>query len=161
MHRALTTLLLVLLSSCGANLLVVRSHVEARSTTGHLIELELDYQPPDGLVHDLDSPVLEFLFGIAAEPFDLVVSTGIAIDAMFRADRRVQLGPLGWLASLTPFATLVPCIQFPPWGRHPVDTETLATLRDGNAEQRAAAARTLLQDDRIRAARVTGGAPAP
>ena len=158
--RAVATLLpLLAVPACGANLLVVRSYAEARTTTGQLVELELDYRPPYGIVHDLDSPLLEFLFGIVAEPFDLVVSTGIAVDAMFRADRSVQLGPLGWLASLTPFATLVPGIEFAPWGRRTVDPAALAALRDGSADQRAAAACALLQDDRITAARVIDQVP--
>lgn len=153
--RALAALLpLLALPACGANLLVVRTHMEARSTTGHAVELDLDYQPPYGLVHDIDSPVLEFLFGILAEPFDVLVSTGMAVDAMFRDDRSVQLGPLGWLLSLTPFATLVPGLEFAPWGRRTLDAATLEVLRDGSPAERAAAARNLLQDDRIVGARV-------
>ena len=48
-----------------------------------------------------------------------------------------------------------------PWGRRTVDPETLTALRDGSAEQRLAGARALLQDDRIKAARVTGRANDP
>lgn len=158
--RALATLLpLLALPACGANLLVVRTHTEVRSTTGHVVELELDYQPPYGIVHDLDAPVLEFLFGIVAEPFDVLVSTGFAVDAMFRADRSVQLGPLGWLASLTPFATLVPGLEFAPWGRRNLDADALEQLRSGTDAQRAAAARALLHDERIVGARIQDPSP--
>jgi hypothetical protein len=145
--RACVLLLLPwLLAACGSNLLVARHQAELHLPSGATVPIELDWRIENGML-DLGEPISTALVGLLIEPFDWLASTSIAISSITDSDQHVVLGPLGWLAALTPFATLVPEFEFPPGYRQDIDDATLAKLRAGDV----ATARTVFGDRRITA----------
>lgn len=145
--------LLTTLYGCGTNLLVVRRDVEFRAADGTHLTLPIDYQIADGVLADLvENPIARAGVGLVLEPVDWCASTWVALSAMFDGDQHVAWGPLGWLGALTPFATLLPRIEFPPGPQADATAEQLARLRSADAAVRAAAAREALHDERITAA---------
>ena len=69
-----------------------------------------------------------------SEPVDWVMSTVTAARAIVRSDLSVAGGPFGWLAALTPFATLIPELDLGPRGSAEVDDATLERLRLGDLD---------------------------
>lgn len=158
--RRLVVLTALFASACGGlNVLIHRGPIEFVAPDGQhwpgLVEVQEEYGPagfhPVGVV--------------LGEPFDIVLSTASSIQAVFDPDLRIAWGPLGWLASLTPFVTASGPIKFwwpwGSWGPVPVDESQLTALRDGDAEQRLAAARAATDDERIVSARLTSDEPLP
>jgi hypothetical protein len=145
--------LLAPLAGCGTNLLVVRRTVEFRAADGKHFTLPVDYQVADGVMADLvENPVARAGVGLLLEPIDWLTSTWIAGRAVFDGDLQVAWGPLGWLGSLTPFATLLPRLELPPGPQADATADQLARLQSADAAVRAAAAREALHDERITAA---------
>ena len=134
-----------LLSSCGACLLVHREDVELRTPTGQVIPVRIEFRTPDGILNTCE-PLEKLLLGFLLEPVDWVFSTSGAWQCMFDDNQDVQLGPLGWLLTLTPFATLVATPTFYNHTFANVDEAMLARLRAGEVE----AAREAFGDWRIR-----------
>lgn len=141
------------LAGCGTNLLVVQRDVEFRAADGTTLAMAVDYRIADGVLADLvEQPVARAGVGLLLEPVDWIASTWVAMTALFDGEQHVAWGPLGWLGSLTPFATLLPRVEFPPGPRADLSAEQLARLRSQDPAVRAAAARDALHDERITAA---------
>lgn len=148
--------LAMVLPGCGTCLLVVRHATELRHEDGRVIAVHVDYQPSHGLLWSGDADRDESLpftlytmfVGLLCEPIDIVVSTGLAAASVCRDADSVAGGPFGWIASLTPFATLVPALELPPGSLRSlvVDGPLLARLQGGDVE----AAREVFHDRRIR-----------
>lgn len=141
--------LLPALPGCGASLLVIHRPFELQTTDGYAQPLVIGYRIPDGFLQDDREPISNAVFGLLAEPFDWLASTYVAIGCLFDDEESVAYGPLGWLAALTPFATLVPRLEFPPVLTARLDRFAARRLVQGDAAARAAAARELFDDDRI------------
>ncbi len=162
MHRILLLLVLAAgLGSCGTCLLVLSCNVEFRAPDGATYAGVVEYRQPAGLLNLDDSPIGAAIFGLLLEPVDIVLSTVIAVDAMFDAETAVELGPLGYVATLTPFFTLMPLLQLPPPLRIDVDAEQLGSLRGSDAARRGGAIRAAAHDARILDAHLTTGDPLP
>ncbi len=128
----LAVLLLPLLASCGTNLLVVTRPGELRLPGGALVPIAVAYREPCGFLQSDDPPLHAPLVGLLMEPIDWVLSTGIAAGAVVRSDWSVAGGPFGWLAALTPFATLVPQLHLPPAVTADADDAAVTCLRAGD-----------------------------
>lgn len=143
-------------TACGPCLLVIRQDVVFVGPHAEELPGEIEWREPEGLL----SPKFGgFPLTLVCEPADVIFSTIIALNAMFDSDRSVRLGPIGWIAALTPFATLVPSMDVnrPPPARIQLDGSAIQQLQDGTAEARAHAVRTSLADQRIGAARLRSG----
>lgn len=149
MRVAALLLGLLVLPGCGANLLLLERSFELQTTDGYAQPLRVGYRIPDGFLQDDHDPVSNAVFGLLAEPFDWLASSYVAIGSLFDDEESVAYGPLGWLAALTPFATLVPRLEFPPVFTARLDRFAARRLVQGSAAERAAAARELFGDDRI------------
>jgi hypothetical protein len=125
-------LALPLLASCGANLLVVRRPGELRLPGGGSVPITVAYREPDGFLQSDDPPLHAPLIGLLVEPIDWLQSTVIAAGAVVRSDWSVAGGPFGWLAALTPFATLVPQLHLPPAFTADADDAAVTSLRAGD-----------------------------
>jgi hypothetical protein len=123
---------LPMLAACGTNLLIVAWPAELRAANGERVPVILHYREPEGFLQSSDPPLHAPLVGLLCEPLDWLQSTTIAALAVVRSDWQVAGGPFGWLASLTPFATLVPQLHLPPPATAAVDDAALASLRDGD-----------------------------
>ncbi|MBI5853087.1 MAG: hypothetical protein HZB39_18915 [Planctomycetes bacterium] len=158
--RQFAVLTVLLGSACGGlSVRIDRGPIEFITPDGRrwpgLVEVQEEYGPagfhPVGV--------------ILGEPFDVVLSTASSIQAVFDPDLRIAWGPLGWLASLTPLVTASGPVKFMwswgSWGPVPVDESQLTALRDGDAEQRLAAARAATGDERIVSARLTSDESLP
>lgn len=143
MHRALPFVAaLGLLAGCGTPMLIRRFDVILRTPEGSAQAAELSYRyPRSAIPSGSDAGIGDFLLGILMEPFDILVSTGVAIDAVGSEEVDVVAGPLGWLAALTPFATLVPDVDFGPRRDFETTEEVLGGLRNDDAGIRRAALR--------------------
>ena len=158
-HRpALLPTLVVLacsgLAACGTNLLVERRELSFVTEDGVHHAGSVDLREPDGILQDGESPIRTAVLGLIAEPFDIVLSTVVATDALFSSQTSVEAGPLGRLAAMTPFATLMPAIHFPPSPRIDVDADQLQALRSADHVRRLEAARSACSDPRIVDARL-------
>jgi hypothetical protein len=144
--RLLALPVLLSASGCGACLLVQNQEVELRTPLGTTEHVVVTFRTPDGILN-LESPGRRLLLGFLLEPVDWVLSTSGAIQAAFSRETDVALGPIGWLLTLTPFATLFPA----PYGgvrqSLEVDAATLERMRAGDLE----ATRAAFGDYRIRA----------
>ncbi len=148
--RAAALLLAVLaLPGCGANLLLLERSFELQTTDGYVQPLRIGYRIPDGFLQDDHDPVSNAVFGLLAEPLDWLASTYVALGCLFDDEESVAYGPLGWLAALTPFATLVPRLEFPPVFTARLDRLAARRLVQGDAAARTSAARELFGDPRI------------
>lgn len=136
---------LPMLAACGTNLLIVARPAELRTASGERAPVILHYREPEGFLQSTDPPLHAPLVGLLCEPLDWLQSTTIAALAIVRSDWQVAGGPFGWLASLTPFATLVPQLHLPPPASAVVDDHALASLRQGDD----APARAAFDDPRI------------
>ncbi len=137
MHRLrATTLAAACLSlhGCGVNLLVQHRDADLRDSRGGTIPVTLHWQTERGFLGNEHPPVHAPLVGLLMEPVDWVMSTVTAARAIVRSDLSVAGGPFGWLAALTPFATLIPELDLGPRGSAEVDDATLERLRLGDLD---------------------------
>ncbi|MBX3462486.1 MAG: hypothetical protein KF830_04905 [Planctomycetes bacterium] len=124
--------------ACGSCLLVLHRDVVLALPDGERHAVRVDYHVPHGLLWDGNEEtwdiglVQQVVFGLLLEPVDILFSTAIAATSVVQSDTSVMAGPLGWLASLTPFATLVPAMHLAPPTVAPVDAATVAALRDND-----------------------------
>lgn len=139
------------LGACGTNLLVTHHEVTLRGDDGAETPVLVSLREPDGIIQANvhEAPVLGFCIGMLCEPIDLLYSTGIAVFAIGSEEVTVRGGPAGWLAALTPFATLVPALHLPPGKHATATTEQLQDLLADDPERRAAAAREFFRDPAI------------
>lgn len=139
------------LGACGTNLLVTHHEVTLRADDGAETPVLVSLREPDGLIQANvhEAPALGFCIGMLCEPIDLLYSTGIAIYALGSDEVSVAAGPAGWLAALTPFATLVPAIHLQPATTRNATAAQLQQLLDDDPERRAAAAREFFGDEAI------------
>jgi hypothetical protein len=140
-------------TGCGTNLLVQHRPLTLHAEGGIDHELTLGLRVQDGIVQANvhEAPALGMLIGTLCEPLDWLWSTGIAVYALGSDDFEVLGGPFGWLASLTPFATLAPALHLPPPVHASPDAEQLRDLLDVDPARRAAAAREFFADPYITA----------
>ncbi len=145
--RSIVTLPLLLATpSCGACLLVQNQAVELQTVRGETVPVTVSFRNPDGLM-SLETPGRRLWLGFLVEPFDWVLSTTVAIEAIFSDETDVAMGPIGWLCSLTPFATLFPTPQIGLPSTLKVGDIDLNSMRAGDMD----AARSAFGDHRIHA----------
>lgn len=139
------------LTACGPCLLVIRQDVVFVGPQAEELPGEIEWREPDGI---LSPRYGAFPANLLGEPFDLLFSTITAVNAMFDDDESVLGGPLGWIAALTPFATLVGAPSLPPLRRIELHGDAIHLLRGGDSSAGAAAVRAALRDERVGAARL-------
>ncbi|MCC6785843.1 MAG: hypothetical protein IT457_23550 [Planctomycetes bacterium] len=142
------------LPACGTNLLVERRELSFVTQDGVQHAATVELREPDGILQDDESPIRTAVLGLIAEPFDILLSTAIATDALFSSQSSVEAGPLGWLAAMTPFATLMPAIHVPPAARIEVDAAQFEALRSADQARRLEAARAACSEPRLVDARL-------
>ncbi|MFM1871748.1 MAG: hypothetical protein RL398_1170 [Planctomycetota bacterium] len=140
-------------NGCGSNLLVQRRPLTLHDAEGGQTETVIALRVPDGIVQANvhEAPALGILIGTLCEPLDWLWSTGIAVYALGSDEVEVLGGPFGWLASLTPFATLVPALHIPPPSHASPTVEQRTGLLDVDPARRVAAAREFFADPYITA----------
>jgi hypothetical protein len=143
-YWALACALLLGNASCGACLLIQRQDATLRTVDGTQVPVRVEWLVPNGILM-ADAPVRRFVLGLLLEPVDWCISSGAACVALFSDDTDVALGPLGWLATLTPFATLFPAPEARPSRSVAVDAGQLARLRAGDLST----AQEVFGDDRV------------
>ncbi len=159
--RIVTTVVVFacLLVSCGVSMLVVTRDAMIRTPDGELLRVVVELRSDSGALGTEETEPLVVLgtafLGILVEPLDMVVSTILGVDAVFRDDARVEGGPIGWLASLTPFATLTPPVypslfELSRDRAYDVSAEQLSLLRSPDPMVRAATAREVFTDRVLR-----------
>jgi hypothetical protein len=141
--------LAVPLTGCGSNLLVVRRTAVVVSGE-RTVPATITYRPEHGLAH-ADAPAARWLLGLLIEPIDWVASTTVAVGSIFSAEDYIAHGPIGWLWTLTPFATAIPAIELPPRTSVSVDADQLARLQTGDLDT----ARAVFGDARLQAIELT------
>ena len=146
--RAASMLLgLLLLTSCGVNLSIVQQKLHVKLPDGARHNIVVVQRPESGLLQpNFDESVACWLpqtvFAVLLEPVDLIASTVVAVDAMFDPDHDIAGGPVGWLAAMTPVATLVPQIHISYIFGRRIDAKQWQQLSsDDEADRRAAARR--------------------
>lgn len=149
MTRVAAALLCPLLAGCGSNLLIQRQDAEVCTAAGATLPLRIAFVVPEGIGTGEGPLAARAAMGLLVEPLDWLWSTGIALQAIVDPDLEVAGGPFGYLAALTPFATLVPMLHLPPRTTATVDDATFAQLQDADPELRAQAARSVLRDASI------------
>ncbi|MBK8099446.1 MAG: hypothetical protein IPK26_20245 [Planctomycetes bacterium] len=83
------------------------------------------------------------------EPIDWLFSTGVAVQSLFASDQDVVAGPVGYVASLTPFWTLVPALELPPPTTLKLDGRQRVALYDEDPARRVAAIAAAANDPRL------------
>lgn len=152
------------LPACGANLMLWRADVTGILPDGREVPLGVEVRPEHGMLQpEFDRPWTRWLpqavIATLFEPIDVLLSTGGAIEAMFRSDFRVAGGALGWLAALTPGATLCPGMIVGVRSPVQIDATQWHELQADDRWRRLAAARAVCHNDRI--VDVSVGVPAP
>ena len=155
MRAALMALGLLSLTSCGVNLFIIKQELRLTSPDGASHNVRVVMRPEHGMMQpDFDASFGRWLsqaaFAVLFEPLDLIASTAIAVDAMFDPNHDVAGGPIGWLAAMTPFATLVPELlpSYFFFGR-PIDAPQWQQLSSDDEADRRAAARQIWPDRNI------------
>ena len=147
--RASIALLCVSLAGGGSNLPIQRRNAEVRNESGEVLPLRIAFAVPEGIGTGEGPLVARAALGLLVEPLDWLWSTGVALLAIVDADLEVAGSPCGFLAALTPFATLVPMLHVPPLATATVDARTFAHLQDSDSDVRAETARSALHDSTI------------
>tara|TARA_R110002072_G_scaffold46591_2_gene128843 strand:+ start:12596 stop:13189 length:594 start_codon:yes stop_codon:yes gene_type:complete len=148
--RAASTLLglLLLLTSCGVNLSIVQQKLHVKLPDGARHSVRVVQRPESGLLQpNFDESVACWLpqtvFAVLLEPVDLIASTVAAVDAMFDPNHDIAGGPVGWLAAMTPVATLVPQIHISYIFGRRIDAKQWQQLSSEDEADRRAAARRI------------------
>lgn len=149
------------LSSCGHCLLVESREVVFEAPDGARYPGIVDVNEPHGLLDEHESPLGRAVVGLLIEPVDILFSTAIAVEAVFRSDRSIVLGPLGWLATLTPFATAMPQLHLDLFRSAVIELDDAQydALRSGDEERAVEAVRDAARDGDIVGARLTSATP--
>jgi len=139
-------LVLLSLSSCGINLSIVRQDLRVKLPDGTSHRVRIEARPEHGFLQpNFDDSVVCWLaqtvFGVLLEPVDLIASTTAAVNAMFDQNHDIAGGPIGWLAAMTPFATLVPPVHLSYIIGRRIDEAQWQKLSSDNAADRRSAAR--------------------
>ncbi|MBI5853088.1 MAG: hypothetical protein HZB39_18920 [Planctomycetes bacterium] len=158
---ALAVLSCLLASSCGHCLLVESREVVFEAPDGARYPGVIEVNEPHGLLDEDESPLRKAVVGLLIEPVDILLSTAIAVEAVFRSDRSIVLGPLGWLATLTPFATAMPQLHLFFSGVIELDDAQFEALRSGDDERALDAVRAAASEGDIVGARLTSTTPLP
>ncbi len=149
------------LSSCGHCLLIESREVVFEAPDGARYPGVVDVHEPHGLLDEDESPLRRAVVGLLIEPVDILFSTAIAVEAVFRSDRSIVLGPIGWLATLTPFATAMPQLHLHLFRSVVIELDDAQydALRSGDEERAADAIRDAARDGQIVGARLTSTTP--
>lgn len=147
--RRVALLPLCLLAACGTCLLEVTRPVTFVLPDGGEAAGTLTYREPDGILFDDDPPAYAPLIGLLMEPVDWLYSSIVAVGSVFRSDQDVVAGPFGYVASLTPFWTLVPGLHLPPPTNVKLDGRQRVALYDEDPARRVAAIAAAANDPRI------------
>lgn len=131
-----------LLAGCGSNLTILHQRWPVQGPDDETVVLLIDNQPQLG-IGSYGPPVVVAAMGILMEPMDWICSTIAFVSAPFSEGHSIAGGPFGYVAALTPFATLVPAMTRGPGPVH-ADAAMLARLRSDSADERRAAAQELV-----------------
>lgn len=141
---------LAISSSCGVCLLVTTTETRFTTRDGESIRAMLSFRPT-GIGETIGEAARTFPINLFFEVLDDAIFTPYAgLRCLLRSDESIDGGFLGWLAALTPFATLSPGpYSFPPFPVG-IDDDTLGVLRGPDDEERHRAVRALFPNQDVR-----------